>query len=177
MYKFSHLFNKVGMLKKRTVTKPLAAEELQLIEQLREHPELLARFQSILGITRNEGTALKTADEVEGLLIEEMRRLGHTGMSQWAVRAEERVSQELKSQQPQVRSRKKNAEVVVCLWLGGGAGTDLVYGRQALSASFTGASGSVCAWAFVPAGSCADGLWLRAFLCPGGAKCAGTLRF
>jgi len=107
MYKFSHLLNKVGMLKKKSVTKPLSAEELQLIEQLREHPELLARFRSILGITRNEGTALKTADEVEGLLIEEMRRLGHAGMSQWAVRAEERVSRELKSQEPQVRSRKK----------------------------------------------------------------------
>jgi len=107
MYKFSHLHNKVGMLKKKSVAKPLTAQELQLIEQLREHPELLARFQSILGITRNEGTALKTADEVEGLLIEEMRRLGHAGMSQWAIRAEERVSQECKEQEPQLRSRKK----------------------------------------------------------------------
>jgi inosine/xanthosine triphosphate pyrophosphatase family protein len=107
MYKFSHLLNKVGMTKKKSVSKPLTAEELQLIEQLREQPELLARFQSILGITRNEGTALRTADEVEGLLIEEMRRLGHAGMSQWAVRAEERVSQELKGQEPPVRSRKK----------------------------------------------------------------------
>ncbi len=95
------------MLKKKPGPEPLTAEELQLIEQLREHPELLARFQSILGITRNEGTALKTADEVEGLFIEEMRRLGHAGMSQWAVRAEARVSQELKSQEPQVRRRKK----------------------------------------------------------------------
>ena len=107
MYKFSHLFNKVGMLKKKSIAKPLTIEELELIEQLREHPELLARFQSILGITRNEGTTLKTADEVEGLLIEEMRRLGQAGMSQWAVRAEERVGQELKSQEPQARSRKK----------------------------------------------------------------------
>jgi hypothetical protein len=107
MYKFSHLANKVGMLKKKSMAKPLTAEELELIEQLREHPELLARFQTILGITRNEGTALKTADEVEGLLIQEMRRLGHAGMSQWAERAEARVSQELKSQEPQVRRRKK----------------------------------------------------------------------
>jgi hypothetical protein len=107
MYKFSHLHNKVGMLKKNPIAKALTAEELQLIEQLREHPELLARFQSILGITRNEGSVLKTADEVEGLLIEEMRRLGHAGMSQWAIRAEERVSQELQEQKPQVRSRKK----------------------------------------------------------------------
>jgi hypothetical protein len=107
MYKFSHLLNKVGMLKKKSAAKPVTPEELELIEQLREHPELLARFRSILGITRNEGSTLKTADEVEGLLIEELRRLGHTGMSQWAERAEERVSQELKHQEPQVRSRKK----------------------------------------------------------------------
>ena len=107
MYNFSHLLNKVGMLKKESAAKSLTAGELQLIEQLREHPELLARFQSILGITRNEGTALRTADEVEGLLIEELRRLGQAGMSQWAVRAEEHVSRELKSQEPQVRSRKK----------------------------------------------------------------------
>jgi hypothetical protein len=107
MYKFSHLLNKVGMLKKKCLTKPLTAEELLLIEQLREQPDLLARFQSILDLTRNEGSALKTADEVEGLLIEEMRRLGHAGMSQWAARAEERVGREFKQQEPQARSRKK----------------------------------------------------------------------
>jgi hypothetical protein len=107
MYKFSHLFNKVGMLKKKSAFHPFSDQEKQLIEQLREHPELLERFQSILGITRNEGTALKTADEVEGLLIEEMRRLGHAGMSQWATRAEEHVGREFKQPEPQARSRKK----------------------------------------------------------------------
>jgi len=107
MYKFSHLLNKIGMLKKKSESKPLTDEEQQLIEQLREQPELLARFKSILSVTRNEGTALKTADEVEGLLVEEMRRLGHAGMSQWAVRAEERVGKEFKSQEPKALSRKK----------------------------------------------------------------------
>lgn len=107
MYKFSQLLNKIGMLKKKSESKPLTDEEQQLIEQLREQPELLARFKSILSVTRNEGTALKTADEVEGLLVEEMRRLGHAGMSQWAVRAEERVGKEFKSQEPKALSRKK----------------------------------------------------------------------
>src|SRR5581483_6826231 len=157
--------------------KPLSTEELGLIEQLREHPELLARFQSIMALTRNEGSALKTADEVEGLLIEEMRRLGHAGMSQWAARAQERVSQELKSQEPQARSRKKNTEVVVCVWAGGSAGADLVCGGQTLRAAITGAPGSICPWVFAPAGTGADRFWLRALVCPGGAKRAGTLRF
>jgi hypothetical protein len=50
---------------------------------------------------------LKTADEVEELLIQEMRQLGNSSMSQWATHAEERVSKELKEQDPTVRSRKK----------------------------------------------------------------------
>jgi inosine/xanthosine triphosphate pyrophosphatase family protein len=95
------------MLKKKSASPPFTDEERQLIEQLREQPDLLARFQSILGLTRNEGTDLKAADEVEGLLIAEMRRLGHAGMSQWAARAEERVGREFKQQEPQARSRKK----------------------------------------------------------------------
>lgn len=107
MYKFSHLLNKMGMLNKKSGPHSFTDEEKQLIEQLREQPQLLARFQSILGITRNEGSALKTADEVEGLLIEEMRRLGHAGMSQWAGRAEDRIGQEFKRQEPKAQSRKK----------------------------------------------------------------------
>jgi hypothetical protein len=105
MYKFSHLLNKMGMTKKKSPV--LTEEEEQLITQLRQQPALLSRFQNILGITRAEGAAGKTADEVEGLLIEEMRRLGHAGMSQWAAQAEEQVSQEVQREQLRVRSRKK----------------------------------------------------------------------
>jgi hypothetical protein len=61
----------------------------------------------LLNLAGNSDGPLKTADEVEALLIEEVRRLGHATMTQWAVGAEERVSQELKEQQPEVLSRKK----------------------------------------------------------------------
>ena len=81
--------------------------EVQLIEQLREHPEMMARVQSILELTRNANGPLKTADEVEGLLIQEMRQLGNTSMVEWATQAEERVSNELKGLDATVRSRKK----------------------------------------------------------------------
>jgi hypothetical protein len=50
---------------------------------------------------------LKSADEVEELLIQAMRQLGNSSMSQWATCAEERVSKELREQDPSVRSRKK----------------------------------------------------------------------
>jgi len=95
------------MKKQKAVHDGLTAEESKLIEGLRRHPDMMARVQSILEIARNEDGPLKTADQVEELLIEEMRRLGQTTMSQWATQAEERVSSELKSQDPTVLSRKK----------------------------------------------------------------------
>jgi hypothetical protein len=95
------------MKHKKTGANEFTPSESQLIEQLREHPEMMVRVQSILEIARNAEGPLKTADEVEELLIEEMRRLGNVTLSQWASQAEERVSTELKSQDSTVRSRKK----------------------------------------------------------------------
>jgi uncharacterized protein with PhoU and TrkA domain len=95
------------MKKKIAVPVDLKASELRLIEQLRQRPEMMERVQSILEITGSTEGPLKTADEVEQLLIQEMRQLGNTSMHQWAMHAEERVSRELKNQDPTMRSRKK----------------------------------------------------------------------
>jgi phosphoribosyl-dephospho-CoA transferase len=81
--------------------------EIRFLERLRQHPELRARFQSILELTGNAEGPVKTADVVEELLIQELRQLGHISMNQWATQAEQRVSDELKSQDGSVRSRKK----------------------------------------------------------------------
>ena len=95
------------MKKKKAEPNQLSQPETRLIEQLRQHPEMMERVQSILEIARNAEGPLKSADEVEERLIEEMRRLGHATLSHWATQAEERVSAELKSQDPTVLSRKK----------------------------------------------------------------------
>lgn len=95
------------MKQKKAGPKTLNPQEAKLIEQLRAHPELLERFQSILQIACDEEGPLKTADEVEQLLIQEMRRLGSTTMHQWAHQAEERVTTELRQADPTVLSRKK----------------------------------------------------------------------
>jgi phosphoribosyl-dephospho-CoA transferase len=95
------------MKQKKAGVKGLSEQESRLIEQLRQRPEMMERVQSILAIAANAEGPLKTADEVEELLIQEMRRLGNTTMNQWAVGAEERVSRELKSQDATVLSRKK----------------------------------------------------------------------
>jgi hypothetical protein len=95
------------MTKKSSVALRLNAQEQQLIAQLREHPELLERFQMILEITGNTEGPLKSADEVEGLLIEAMRRLGHTTMGSWAAGAENRLAEQLKQSDASARVRKK----------------------------------------------------------------------
>jgi hypothetical protein len=94
-------------MKKKNTTQQLTSAETKLVEQLRQHPEMMARLQEIMALARNEDGPLKTADEVEELLIEQMRQLGNETMGQWASQAEERVSRELKQQDPTVLSRKK----------------------------------------------------------------------
>lgn len=95
------------MKKKKAEMIEFTRSESERVEQLRKHPEMMVRVQSILEIASNAEGPLKTADEVEELVIEEMRRLGNVTMSQWAIEAEQRVSSELKRQDPTVRSRKK----------------------------------------------------------------------
>jgi len=95
------------MKKEKSSQNKFSQEEGQLIEQLRRQPELMVRVRSILKIARHEEGPLKTADEVEELLMEEMRQLGNLTLTHWAAQAEERVSAELKSQDPTVRRRKK----------------------------------------------------------------------
>ena len=95
------------MKKQKTARKSFTAQEEQLIEQLRQRPHILERVRSILEIADNKEGPLRTADQVEEMLIDEMRRLGSATMTEWATRAEERVSTELRSQDPTVLSLKK----------------------------------------------------------------------
>jgi hypothetical protein len=95
-------------MKSKSVSLPrVSAAELQVLERLRQHPEMMERFQSILEIAYDTEGPLKSADQVEELLIQEMRRLGNTSMHQWATQAEQRVSREVKAQDATVRRRKK----------------------------------------------------------------------
>ena len=83
------------------------APEVQLIQRLRQHPEMLARLQGILDLAHAADGPLQTADEIEALLIQELRQLGRTTMNQWAAQAEARVSAELQAQDATVRGLKK----------------------------------------------------------------------
>jgi uncharacterized protein with PhoU and TrkA domain len=84
----------------------LSQSEINLIKRLRQQPKM-ERVQRILEIAHSPEGPLKTADEIEELLVEEMRQLGNDTMTEWAIQAEERVGQELKEQDPTVLKRKK----------------------------------------------------------------------
>jgi hypothetical protein len=81
--------------------------EKQFLQRLRHRPELRERFQSIMELTDNAAGPLKTADQMEELLIQELRHLGSTSMNDFATQAEKRVGEELTSRDTTVRSRKK----------------------------------------------------------------------
>jgi hypothetical protein len=85
----------------------LNRSELDLIRRLRKQPKMMERVQRILKIASSSEGPLKTADEVEEMLLEEMRRLGNDTMTEWATQAEKRVGQELQKQDPTVLKRKK----------------------------------------------------------------------
>ena len=91
-------------MKKKKAAEQFTPTEVKLVERLRQRPEMMARVQEIMALVDSEDGPLKTADEVEELL---MRQLGNETMCQWASQAEERVSRELKEQDPTVLSRKK----------------------------------------------------------------------
>jgi hypothetical protein len=95
------------MKKEDEVRMKCAADEQRFLERLRQHPELLSQFENILELAHNTDGPLKTADQVEELLIEKLRQLGNVSMNQWAQRAEARASDELKAADDTVRSRKK----------------------------------------------------------------------
>lgn len=95
------------MTKKKSPLVPLSPQEAELIKELREHPDLLERFQAILKISSNAEGPMQSADEVESLLIEEVRKLGNTTMGSWAARAEQRLASQFKAEHPSARARKK----------------------------------------------------------------------
>lgn len=138
----------------------LTAQETQLIQRLRQQPEMAARVQSIFDLAHAADGPLKSADEVEELLIPQLRELGRSTMNQWATQAEVRVGDELKSQDATVRRRKKNAELVVCLWTGDRGRSDLAQPEPELYPAIARTPGRDTTGAVAAAGAGADGLRL-----------------
>ena len=93
---------------KKTDTKHREKEgEERFMERLRAHPHLRERFEAILELTRSESGPIRQADQVEELLVEEVRKLGHRAMQDWAQGAEARTAGQLQQDTPGTRIYKK----------------------------------------------------------------------
>jgi hypothetical protein len=55
-----------------------------LEDRLQAHPVLRKRFEALLATVEAEGGTLERADDMELRVIEELRRLGHELLQDWA---------------------------------------------------------------------------------------------
>jgi hypothetical protein len=67
----------------------------------------MERFEAILELTRSDNKEVCTADEIEELLVEEVRRLGNRAMHEWASGAETRIAHDFEQTHPKARPGKK----------------------------------------------------------------------
>lgn len=78
-------------------------------EILRDRPDLAERIHRILQITSEPtlGGKIRSADEIEGELIEEFRKLGIEGMANWAEGVDSQLGAKLKEEVPAAKMREK----------------------------------------------------------------------
>lgn len=95
------------MRKKKTVTESSILSSIQAI--LSDRPELADRIHTILKLTDeplSEGR-IRSADEVESLLIEELRKLGNESLTGWAGGVDRQLGEDLKASEAKVQMREK----------------------------------------------------------------------
>jgi hypothetical protein len=81
-----------------------------LEDRLRQHPELKAKIESILAVVENAQGDIKTANEAEQFVIEEIQKLGQAALQGWADQTHQQQQQNFKTAHPQAhRSGKKNS--------------------------------------------------------------------
>lgn len=86
----------------------LTETEAALLEGMRRHPHLRERFEAILKLAEVGEGEVGTANQVEGMLVEEVRRLGNATMRDWAAGARERLEADLAKRERGVHRGKKN---------------------------------------------------------------------
>lgn len=88
---------------------PISRRRLKtLLERLARHPRLLAQFEAIAAIAdAGGGVQMRTADEVESLLVEATRKLGNQTLTHWAEAAQEHAIEDCKKEHPGARLKKK----------------------------------------------------------------------
>lgn len=88
--------------------KSLTEVEIKLVEGLRKHPELADRILAIVAMSEGKEGMILNANEIEVLLIEEVRKLGAAALHTWGQEAEKHVGDQFQSEHPGSYCGKKN---------------------------------------------------------------------
>lgn len=78
-----------------------------LVRRLESNEKLLERFESLLDLVDSD--QLMTVDEIEEVLIDEIRKLGGETLESWVGRREEEVFKRLKEENKQLQLREKKS--------------------------------------------------------------------
>lgn len=84
----------------------MSSEVIEIANRLKNHPELLARVESLLNIVEDAGDDLKKAADAEMRVIEEMRKMGSEALTSWGKRRVNKVTA-ASDQEPTMRRMGK----------------------------------------------------------------------
>ena len=87
----------------------ISSADRNLVERLKEYPELKAKIEAMLAIIENAGGDVEKAAEAEQRIIEEMRQMGNEVLHSWARRQQQKKEDEYQAQPSVNRKRKKKS--------------------------------------------------------------------
>jgi hypothetical protein len=88
---------------------PLPPEDARLLTRLNRHPQLRGRIERLVDLVEDVGDDLRTADDAERRVIEEVRRLGQEVLGNWADGQVAKRAEELERTPGVWREGKKNS--------------------------------------------------------------------
>jgi len=88
----------------------LSESEERVVEAMRSRPQMRERIEAILTMSLStEGQEVKKADEIEAMLIKELRALGASTMREWGAGAEQVIAQRHQKENPGSYCTKKKS--------------------------------------------------------------------
>jgi len=81
------------------MSKGISTKDHELVNLLNAHPSLKERVEQLLQVVEDTEGNLEKADVAEQRVIEEVRKIGHTALTEWATNKNNQYEQELRDQQ------------------------------------------------------------------------------
>lgn len=88
----------------------LSSERIErFIKKAEKHPEVFEQIERILEIVEDETGEAMTADQAEELLVQELRKMGHDALQEWAIEKQSRIEKEYDGRSKVVKREKKSS--------------------------------------------------------------------